>query len=123
MRFDRYWANSEISLVDPHWTKIGQNAPSCSGGKNKPAKPYFPYKNVGELLYPSNDQTTYTSRAQTVILAQKYPQIFSIPFSLLHLLPSKKQQKYVFCCAVLKPVNIFEPKLQIMFFLYILINP
>ena len=30
LRLDRYWPNSKISLVDPHRTKIEQNAPSCS---------------------------------------------------------------------------------------------
>ena len=54
--------------------KSGKSEAIYSGGKNKPAKPCFPYKtdlfkrvfrdkNVDELLYPSKDQSTYTRRA------------------------------------------------------------
>ena len=31
LRLEKHWGNSKIDLVDPHRTKIRQNAPSCSG--------------------------------------------------------------------------------------------
>ena len=31
MSFEKNWANPKNDLVDPHRTKNGQNAPSCTG--------------------------------------------------------------------------------------------
>ena len=30
LSYEKYWANPKTDLVDPHRTKNGQNAPSCS---------------------------------------------------------------------------------------------
>ena len=30
LSLEKHWANPKIDLVDPHRTKNGQNAPSCS---------------------------------------------------------------------------------------------
>ena len=30
LKFENYWFNPKTDLVDPHWTKNGQNAPSWS---------------------------------------------------------------------------------------------
>ena len=30
LSFEKCWATSKTDVVDPHWTKNGQNSPSCS---------------------------------------------------------------------------------------------
>ena len=59
MRFDRYWANSEISLVEPHRTKIGQNAPSCTGqfagGQNESSVQVYSHSWDTQALYVESD--------------------------------------------------------------------
>ena len=36
MSLENHWADPKTNLVDPHWTKNGQNAPSCTLNPSNP---------------------------------------------------------------------------------------
>ena len=80
------------------------------------------------MLNPFKSQTTYTWRTQTEVLAPEYSRISKLHecleennYFLLHLL-GKRRHHDKGNAAVLKFVDIFEPKLQFMFFLHVLVD-
>ena len=106
------------------------NFSNYSGGKNKRHKPDFPYK-IGSFkkLFRAKifENCLFLLRVKQHIQGEHKLKFWlknihefqncCIPLSWFHLLPNKNRSFYLTTCAVLKFVNIFEPKLLLYVYL------